>query len=213
MAKKIARTRKQVVKKPTESVKLGPEKGTTLGLRNTEISAKSLLGESMGNLRVGNSDTGMEPGDLFIGSPRNPATAKKTAVKRARKVDTGLVIRRLIESFQTDVNAQLGELTQKVEGQITALVNTVATIATTKANFIMQAENFRDTLKGLLGLNDELEPMEVEEMFFGDDRYEGAPEDPKIRAVAAYTLDASDTELRGVAGGVSGGDEFEEVLQ
>lgn len=90
---------------------------------------------------------------------------RKTALDRSKKVELKDEIKHMIEAFKQEINTKLTRLTERIENQLKPMVQTVADVAVAKAEFELQFADFQDRLSATLNLNDELEPIEIAEMF------------------------------------------------
>jgi hypothetical protein len=147
----------------------------------------------------GSSDVNQPLTDVFDGCIDGKEAAKKAAAERARKVETGLAVKQLINQFQSEVAAQLATLSGKIESQLSTLVTIVASIAVTKNQLKNELGEFELSMRGLLDLNDELDPIEIADLF--GDRGEFADdfaEDPEVTKVTDGILAADNGDLSDV---------------
>lgn len=90
---------------------------------------------------------------------------RKNALERSKKVDLKAEIKSMIAVFRNEINTKLTRLTERIEDQLKPMVKTVADVAVARAEFELQFADFEDRLSATLNLNDELEPIEIAEMF------------------------------------------------
>lgn len=90
---------------------------------------------------------------------------KIKAVERSKKFELKSEIKTMIAEFRDQVNYKLQSLSTRIENQLRPMVQTVADIAVAKAEFETQFANFEDRLSATLNLNDELEPIDIANMF------------------------------------------------
>jgi hypothetical protein len=120
-------------------------------------------------------------------SPMEPhEVAARNAIERSKKVDLKVEIREMMNTFKTDINVQLNNLSERIEAQLKPLVQTVADIAVAKKDMEGQLISFGERLSATLNLNDELEPIEIEHMF--------APNPLMDNEMSGYETDAQINE-------------------
>jgi hypothetical protein len=116
-------------------------------------------------------------GDRVEFSTEKPEETKKNAIARAKKVDLKGDIRSIVEAFSKDIDERLKALSDQIEGQMQPLVRSVADIAVAKKELADKLADFEDRLSATLNLNDELEPIDISEIFGGQSAT-GLPTDP-----------------------------------
>jgi hypothetical protein len=100
-------------------------------------------------------------------STERPDIVKRNAIERAKKVDLKAEIRGIVDAFSKDIDERLKALSNRIEDQMKPLVQTVADIAVAKKELADRLEDFGGNLSVTLGLNDELEPIDISTIFAG----------------------------------------------
>jgi hypothetical protein len=114
---------------------------------------------------------GMGDEQLEFGHEATDAT-KLAAVERARKIDLKIELQKALTCFRNASDARLKRMSDDIEAQLHPLVQTVADIAVTRKGMEARLAEFEDTLSALLGLKDELDPIEIDGMFSVDSAYD-----------------------------------------
>jgi hypothetical protein len=122
-----------------------------------------------------------------------PDQAKSRAVDGARRVDLKESVNALVKGFSGRIDSRLSELSKRVESQFQPLAHALADVAVAKKELAQELVNFSDELSALLNLNQELDPIEIEEMFTAD---ESAPVDDFTFASAGDPLNEAVADVR-----------------